>query len=119
MPRSPVGRGCVVTRLRTGEQVLWFWCTAHAGGCERTLEILSAPATVSGGAPVSVTVRGRDNEGRGAPVAGAIVKLGADFASTDATGRATLIAPAQPGSYQLTAMRPGLVPAFPGTTVVR
>jgi hypothetical protein len=106
-------------RLRAGEQVLWFWCTAHAGGCQRTLELSSAAAAVPGGGAVAVTVRGRDNEGRGAPVAGAIVKLGADFASTDSAGHATLIAPAQPGGYQLTATRRGLVPAFPGTVVVR
>ena len=106
-------------RLRAGEQVLWFWCTAHAGGCQRTLALSSAAAAVPGGGAVAVTVRGRDNEGRGAPVAGAIVKLGADFASTDSAGHATLIAPAQPGGYQLTATRRGLVPAFPGTVVVR
>lgn len=106
-------------RLRSGEQVLWFWCAAHAGGCQRSLELSSAGTTVSSGARVAVTVRGADNEGRAAPVAGAIVTLGADFASTDSSGHATVIAPGQPGRYQLTATRRGLVPAFPGTIVVR
>jgi hypothetical protein len=106
-------------RLRSGEQVLWFWCAAHAGGCQRSLELSAAATSVTGGARVDVTVRGRDNEGHARPVAGAIVTLGADFASTDSSGRATLLAPAAPGRYQLTATRRGLVPAFPGTIVVR
>jgi hypothetical protein len=106
-------------RLRSGAQVLWFWCVAHAGGCQRSLELAPARATVASGASVSVTVRARDNEGRAVPAAGAIVTLGADFASTDAAGRARLIAPRPPGRYQLAAARRGLVPSFPGTIVVR
>jgi hypothetical protein len=105
-------------RLGSGAQVLWFWCTAHAGGCERSLEVAPARTTVATGGNVTVTVRGRDNEGRAVAVAGAIVTLGADFASTDSAGRATLIAPGPSGRYQLTATRRGLVPAFPGTIVV-
>jgi hypothetical protein len=106
-------------RLRSGEQVLWFWCAAHAGGCQRTLELAYARTSVSSGARVAVTVRGRDNEGRARPVSGAIVTLGTDFASTNSGGHATLIAPTAPGRYPLTAARRGLVPAFPGTIVVR
>ena len=48
-----------------------------------------------------------------APVAGALVTLGTSLASTDASGRATLAAPAAPGSYQLGASAPGLVPVVP------
>lgn len=105
-------------RLRSGEQVLWFWCAAHAGGCQRSLELAVAATVVSSGARVVVTVHGRDNEGRAGPVAGAIVTLGAEFASTNSGGQATLIAPHTPGRYPLTATRRGLVPAFPGTIVV-
>jgi hypothetical protein len=115
-PSGPRGDG---RRLRSGEQVLWFWCAAHAGGCQRTLALSPASSSVGPGGSLAVTVRGLDNEGRAVPVAGAIVKLGSDFASTDAGGRATLAAPVTPGRYQLTAARAGLVPSFPGTIVVR
>lgn len=105
--------------LRPGARVLWFWCNAVAGGCERTLEVAPASTSVARGSRLSVTIVGRDNEGRGAPVAGAIATLGSEFASTGPDGRARLIAPASPGRYVLTASRPGLVPSFPETIVVR
>jgi hypothetical protein len=105
--------------LSSGARVLWFWCQAVAGGCQRTLEVSPATSTVSRGAPLSVLVSGRDNEGRGVSVARAIVTLGTDFASTGAGGRASLIAPSTPGRYQVSARRPGLVPSFPETIVVR
>jgi hypothetical protein len=66
-----------------------------------------------------VKVIGYDNEGRGAPVAGAIVRVGSDFASTDAAGRAVLIAPPTPGRYAVVAARHGLVTSFPETILVR
>jgi hypothetical protein len=99
--------------------VLWFWCNSSAGGCQRTLDVSQSAQTVSRGASFTVTVSGYDNEGRGAPIAGAIATLGTDFASTGAGGRATLIAPAVPGRYALSATRRGLVPSFPETIVVR
>jgi hypothetical protein len=105
--------------LSSGARVLWFWCQAVAGGCQRTLEVSPATTIVSRGAPLSVFVSGRDNEGRGVPVARAIVTLGTDFASTGSGGRASLIAPSTPGRYQVSARRPGLVPSFPETIVVR
>jgi hypothetical protein len=104
--------------LRSGDRVLWFWCNAFAGGCQRTLEV-SATSAVSRSASLAVSVRGYDNEGRAVPVSGVIVKLGTDFASTRAGGRAVLIAPSTPGRYQLSATRAGLVPSFPETIVVR
>ncbi len=112
---GPLGNG---RRLSSGERVLWFWCQSSGGGCQRTLGV-SAPASVVPNGQIAVTVTGFDNEGRGAPVAGAIVTLGSDFASTGAGGRATLIAPAAPGRYAVAAGRRGLVPAFPETVVVR
>ena len=113
---GPQGNG---RRLSSGARVLWFWCEAAAGGCQRTLEVSPSSATVARGGQLSVTVTGYDNEGRGSPVAGAIVTLGSDFASTGTHGRTTLIAPAAGGRYQLTASRSGLVPSFPGTIVAR
>jgi hypothetical protein len=115
-PSGPRGDG---RRLRAGDQVLWFWCEAHAGGCQRTLEMSAASASVAPGAGLSVTVRGRDNEGRAVPVSGAIVRLGSNFASTDSGGHALVPAPSAPGRYPLEATRRGLVPSFPGTVVVR
>jgi hypothetical protein len=115
-PSGPRGDG---RRIRSGARVLWFWCNAIGGGCQRTLDVSPASTTVARGARLGVTVTGYDNEGRGAPVAAAIATLGPDFASTASNGVATLIAPSSPGSYTLTATRPGLVPSFPETIVVR
>ncbi len=114
-PSGVLGNGRL---LRSGQRVLWFWCQSSAGGCQRTLEI-SAPASVAAGTDLQVRVTGLDNEGRGAPVAGAVVRLGTDFATTGSSGRASLIVPAAAGRYQLVASRSGLVPAFPETIVVR
>lgn len=115
-PSGPLGDG---RRLGPGERVLWFWCHASGGGCQRTLAVAPAASTVAAGGSLSVTVTGYDNEGRGLPIAGAIVRLGANFASTDAGGRARLIAPLAAGRYPLAASRPGLVVSFPETILVR
>ncbi|MHB8240873.1 MAG: hypothetical protein ACYDHN_02675 [Solirubrobacteraceae bacterium] len=113
---GPSGNG---QRLRSGQQVLWFWCAAYAGGCQRSLEVAASTVTVRRGGTLSVAVTGRDNDGHAALVAGAIVRLDTDFASTGAGGRATLYAPSTPGRYLLSATRRGLVPSFPETIVVR
>jgi hypothetical protein len=115
-PSGPSGNG---TRLSSGEQVLWFWCQASGAGCERTLRLSASSSTVHPNRALTVAVSGQENEGHSAPVAGAIVALDSDFASTGSNGRATLIAPATPGSYQLRATARGLVPSFPETIVVR
>jgi hypothetical protein len=115
-PTGPRGDG---RRLRSGVRVLWFWCNAFAGGCQRTLGVASAASSVAPGARLSVTVTGYDNEGRGAPVVGAIAAFGSDSASTGAGGSVALIAPRRPGRYALSATRAGLVPSFPETIVVR
>jgi hypothetical protein len=105
-------------RIRPGARVLWFWCEATAGGCQRTLAV-SAPAAATRGGAVTVTVWAYDNEGRAAPAAGAIVTLGSDFASTGARGHATLVLPSARGIYAITAVRRGTVPSFPATIAVR
>jgi hypothetical protein len=106
-------------RLRSGARVLWFWCSASGGGCQRTLDITPSALVVNRGGSINVTITGYDNEGRGTPAVGALATLGSDFASTGLRGEATLIAPATPGRYALNASRPGLVPSFPETIVVR
>jgi hypothetical protein len=115
-PSGPSGNGRL---LQSGERVLWFWCVAVGGGCERTLEVATSTSRVSPGGSLGVTVRGYDDEGRSVPVAGATVALGLDSASTGAGGRATVNAPVTPGSYPVSASRQGLVPSFPETIVVR
>jgi hypothetical protein len=115
-PSGPRGDG---RRLRSGARLLWFWCKASGGGCQRTLEVRPAALSVSRGGSINVIVTGYDNEGRGTPAVGAVATLGSDFASTGSDGQATLIAPSTPGRYSLNASRPGLVPSFPETIVVR
>jgi hypothetical protein len=112
---GPLGNGRMIS---SGQRVLWFWCQSRGGGCQRTLEVVG-PGSVSRGGRLSVRVTGYENEGHGAPVAGAVVTLGADFATTGAGGTATLIAPSSSGRYQLSARRSGLVPSFPVTVQVR
>ena len=65
-----------------------------------------------------MTVRGDDDNGRGVPVAGALVRLGGAQALTGADGVAVVTAPATPGRLRLTAERTGLVRSFPVRVVV-
>jgi hypothetical protein len=106
-------------RLSSGQRVLWFWCNATGGGCQRTLEAAPSTLAVSPGASLTVTVTGYENEGRGTPIGGASVALGLHTATTAASGRASLVAPSAPGRYAVSATRHGLVPSFPETIVVR
>jgi hypothetical protein len=101
-PGGPFGRG----RLRGGRRVTWYFCRLRAGGCQRTLALDLQPET---GALVA-TVRGYDDEGRGAPVAGAGVTAGAVTALTDAAGRARLAL--APGRHRVVAEREGMIRSF-------
>jgi hypothetical protein len=112
-PSGPFGSG----RLRAGARLLWFWCVQDRGeACQRTLET-SSPSVAAPGAPVSVTVRGYDDSGRGVPVAGATVRLGAAVALTDANGVASVAAPAS-GSARLVAEHDEMVRSWPRTVRV-
>jgi len=100
-------------RLHGGERVLWFWCHARAdGGCQRTLEATPDRSGAAPGEQLRVTVRGYDNDGRGALVEGATVVLGGAAAVTGADGVATITVPAA-GRLRLTASKDGLVRSFP------
>ena len=113
-PSGPFGTG----RLRGGQRVLWFWCVQARGeACQRTLEVTPSASTVAPGAPLRVTVRGYDDNGRGVAVAGATVRLGAAVATTDGSGVAEVAAPAS-GSAPLTAERPGMVRSWPRSVKV-
>jgi hypothetical protein len=114
-PSGPSGDG---RRIGGGERVLWFWCQASGGGCERTLEV-SAASPARRGHALTTTVYGYDNEGRGVPVAGALVSLGGARAVTGAHGHATLLAPPRGGRYRLSATRAGMVASFPVAIAVR
>jgi hypothetical protein len=115
-PSGPFGTG---RRLRDGQRVLWFWCVQdRVTGCQRTLEARPERPTVAPGAPLRVTVRGYDDNGRGVPAAGALVRLGGAQALTGADGVATVTAPAEPGPLALTAERHGMVRSFPRRVVV-
>lgn len=113
--RSP-GTGAADTsarRLHGGDRVLWFWCRAQAdGGCQRTLEATPDRSSAAPGEQIRVTVRGYDNDGRGALIEGATVVLGGAGAVTGADGVATLTVPAS-GRLRLTAAKAGLVRSFP------
>jgi hypothetical protein len=112
---GPFGTG---RRLKSGSAVTWFWCMMGAQGCQRTLEVRPAAATVAPGGSLSVTVRGYDDQGRGVIVAGATVNLGAATAITGADGGATLTAPPSAGRVKLGAQAAGMVRAFPVAVVV-
>jgi hypothetical protein len=113
-PSGPFGRG----KLKPGARVLWFWCVQVSGeACQRTLEVASAP-TVAPGAMLAVTVRGYDDNGRGAVVPGATVRLGSATAVSDANGVAQVAAPAS-GAARLTAEHAGMVRSWPRTVRVR
>jgi hypothetical protein len=109
-PSGPFGAG----RLRAGSRITWFYCVFRAGGCQRTLGLKASP---QGGGRVSVHVRAYDDEGRGAPAAGALVHAGAVSAETDERGRATLVLP--PGPRTLHAEKDGQIRSFGEVVAVR
>jgi hypothetical protein len=102
-PAGPFGRG----RLRARQRVTWFYCRLRQGGCQRTLELALRPEA---GAVVA-TVRGYDDQARGAAVEGATVRAGGSSASTDSRGEARLPLPA--GIYRAVAEKPGMIRSFP------
>jgi hypothetical protein len=107
-------------RLRGGASVLWFWCRANrAGGCQRTLDVRPAATRVAAGAPLRVTVRGYDDQGRGVAVADATVSLGHARAVTGADGVAMVTAPAGTRRARLVASRAGLVRSFAREIAIR
>jgi hypothetical protein len=108
-PAGPFGAG----RLRTGQQVVWFYCVFVEASCQRSLDVVEAVD----GREIAVTVTGYDDAGDGVATAGARVTVRATSGpvvagTTDAQGRATLTVPAA-GRYTLRASKDGLIPAFP------
>ena len=93
-------------------------CRTAADGCQRTLEAGPSAGRRGAGAPLRVTVRGYDDNGRGVPVAGATVRLGAAQALTDADGVAQVTAPGGRALRGSTAEHAGMVRSFPRRCVV-
>jgi hypothetical protein len=106
-------------RLRGGQQLLWFWCTAGPGQhCQRSLSVTAPAAPVPAGGSVRVNVVGVDDNGRAVAVSGATVTLAGSHATTGAGGAVTVTAPATAGRYPITASDAGLVPSFPASVRV-
>jgi hypothetical protein len=109
-PAGPFGNG----RLRTGAEVVWFYCRQLAtGSCQRSLEV----ATEVDGDRVTVTVRGYDDAGDSVAVAGARVHVGGRSSTTDGSGRATLTL--KPGRYELYASKQRTVRSFADPVEIR
>jgi hypothetical protein len=115
---DPAGSFGTGRMLRGGQRVLWFWCVKdRADQCQRTLETSSA-RTVAHGEPLSVTVRGYDESGRGVRVAGATVALGGATAVTGPDGVATVTSHMS-GPNKMVARHPDMVVSFPEVVNVR
>jgi hypothetical protein len=115
-PAGPFGTG---RGLRSGQRVLWFWCTLGAGAhCPLTLAVAVDAPRVAPGAPIRATVTAYDDNGKGTPAAGAAVTLGGVSATAGPDGTAALAAPPTAGTYDVTASASGDVPGFPATVEV-
>jgi hypothetical protein len=108
-PAGPFGRGL----LKSGSEVLWFYCHFTDGSCQRTLAFTRV-ADAAGA--VSVTVRAYDDQGRGAPAPGATVHVDSATAVTGADGSATVSAVA--GTHQLWVDQTSRIRSFTRTVVV-
>ncbi len=107
------GAGDPASHLRTGDDVLWFWCRNGAHGCQRTLAVVPERTTAAAGSALRVTVTAYDDEGKGVPGAGATVRLGSATARADADGVATLTVSQHTGTLQAVATEHKLVRSFP------
>jgi hypothetical protein len=115
-PAGPFGTG---RRLRSGDEVLWFWCRA-AGACQRTLEVEPQRNAMDAGSSMTVKVVGYDDQGRGVPVVGATVRLGSGTFTAGAGGVATVTAPGRGEQRaKLVATMDGMVRSFTDHVIVR
>ena len=108
-------------RLRDGDRALWLYCVLDptTRSCQPSLRVVPDATSGPPGGALRVRVRAYDNERRVSPAAGARIALGPASAVADATGTATLTAPATPGRYRLSAGAPGAAPSFPVSYEVR
>jgi hypothetical protein len=111
------GAGDPGGRLRSGRQLLWFWCVS-ASACQRTLAVVPATGRTTAGSRLAVRVVGYDDNGHGRAITGATAHLGPSSAITGPGGSAQLTVPSSSGRYQLSAAKAGLVTSFPTEVVV-
>jgi hypothetical protein len=108
-PSGPFGHGL----LKSGSEVVWFYCHFTDGSCQRTLAFTRvAPSAGS----VQVTVRAYDDHGRSVAAAGATVHVDGSTAVTGADGSATVAAAA--GSHQIWVDQASRIRSFDRTVVV-
>jgi len=109
-PAGPFGNG----RLRTGDDVLWFYCSEFSNGtCQRSLAV----ETAFDDGRLTVTVRGYDDAGRAIEIPGATVHAGGQKVTTDAQGRATLTL--QRGRHKIHASKKGTIRSFAKRVTVK
>lgn len=113
--KGPFGNG---RKLADGARVLWYWCVYAGEACQRTLAVSAAHTRVKAGGSLAVTVEAYNEQGVGIAAPGATVTLGHHSATAGAGGKATIVAPDRPGTYQLSARQSGLVTAFQRPIVV-
>ena len=99
------GAGDPGGRLRSGEQLLWFWCL-RASSCQRTLSV----TTQVRGRMDQFHVVGYDDNGHGRAISGATVHVGALKKVTNSHGWTS--ASLAPGQYQVFATKSGMVRSF-------
>lgn len=102
-PSGPFGSG----KLRRRTRVTWFYCVFAGSGCQRTLRL---KVRAQGAGTVSARVVAFDDEGRGMPARGAVVRSGDASVATDSAGRATITLP--PGRHRLHAEKTGAIRSF-------
>jgi len=99
------GAGDPGGKLRSGEQLLWFWCL-RASACQRTLAVTSKFR----GATAEFHVVGYDDNGHGRAVSEATVHIGTVKKVTNSHGWASALL--APGQYQVFATKSGMVRSF-------
>lgn len=106
------GAGDPASRLRGGNELLWFWCRSGKGGCQRTLVARPERTGVRPGESLRVTVTAYDDDGKGVPAAGATVTLGSATARSGPDGVATLTVGPETGTLKAVATKSRLVRSF-------
>jgi hypothetical protein len=115
-PSGPFGTGRF---LRSRQRVTWYWCRLSGRQtCQHTLGV-SFQRSVRRGEVVRVRVRAYDDAAQASNVRGATVSLAGRRARTNASGIATLRAPARAGRYNVLATRAGAVRSFTERIAVR
>jgi hypothetical protein len=110
-PSGPFGHG----RLRSGADVLWFYCRMQpSGSCQRTLSLDKVNAQTGG---VLVQAGAYNDQGRRIPAVRVTVHVDSATGVTDSSGTVRIAAPA--GRHKVWADGGGYVRSFNTTVEVR